>query len=235
MSPKTGHTTEQRTSESQPKPTPLATTSNGSTTSATAHVHFETSALSSPPQHIPPRARANSVLNRGVELAQNFTSPLAQIYQPLIVDDIAAIDDTFSTQQSSISSSPGRGPSPLISYGPASRRRLSSMQGLHRTTHNQGLQRSQSQRRPSPSHATGATQFPSVDEVADGNDKEGKVLSESPPPMTSPLPTVGQVLQEIDTEGTQTRLNKRLENIEQRQQRIESLLEKIAGQLTSGR
>ncbi|KAJ8095307.1 hypothetical protein PM082_010530 [Marasmius tenuissimus] len=248
MSPKTTHTTQRRMSSSQPKPT-TATTSNGNTAPThdrtQPHVHFGSPpAPSSPTQHsIPPRARANSVLNRGVELAQSFTSPLAQIYQPLIVDDVVAADNSFASQQPPVSSSPGNGPSPLVSYGPASRRRLSSLQGLHRrttsdahriVTHNQGLQRSQSQRRPSPSYATGVTQFPSVEEVADkSDDDQGKVLTESPPQIASPLPTVAQVLDDMDTESAQAKFNKRLDKIEQRQERIESLLEKIAGRLSA--
>ena len=44
----------------------------------------------SPPAHIPlppPRTRVNSILKRGLDIAQSATSPLAQIFQPLIVDD----------------------------------------------------------------------------------------------------------------------------------------------------
>ncbi|KAL0575972.1 hypothetical protein V5O48_006006 [Marasmius crinis-equi] len=250
MAPKSTNTSQRRGSSSHPKPTSLSTASNGSAPSPSqdrtqGHVHFESPATPpSPPQHIPPRARVNSVLNRGAELAHSFTSPLAQIYQPLIVDDIPASDDSYTSQQPQVSGSPGRGPAPLISYGPASRRRLSSIQGIHRRTTSdmqrvvspsQGLHRSQSQRKPSPSSVTGVTVFPSVEEAADKSEDDKKVLTESPPPMTSPLPTVGQVLEDMDADSAQMRWNKRLDQMEQRQQRIESLLEKIAEDIAASR
>lgn len=60
----------------------------------------------------------NSLLNRGAEAAQSFTSPLAQIFQPLVVDDdIPEEQDPHSSLSV-----------PSISYGPASRRKHSVMQ-----------------------------------------------------------------------------------------------------------
>lgn len=61
------------------------------------------------------RQRLTSMVQRGADLASNLTSPLAQIYQPLVVDD-----DIMENNQD-----PDAQPS--ISYGPAMRRRLSSM------------------------------------------------------------------------------------------------------------
>ncbi|KAI0774788.1 hypothetical protein BD413DRAFT_472139 [Trametes elegans] len=87
---------------------------------------------SPPPNHIPlPRTRVNSILTRGLEVAQSAASPLAQIFQPLIVDEEPVPDDLT---QSDVAVSAGTGTgvghgagAPAISYGPATRRRLSSM------------------------------------------------------------------------------------------------------------
>lgn len=68
-----------------------------------------------------PRARLSSAVSRGVDAVHTFTSPLAQVFQPLVVHDNAP--DTVSSTN---------GPTgPIaVSYGPASRRRLSSMQSM---------------------------------------------------------------------------------------------------------
>ncbi|KAF5350239.1 hypothetical protein D9758_007832 [Tetrapyrgos nigripes] len=106
-----------------PLPNTSTSTSQISQTSQAANgrVHFQDqpSPSASSPHPIIPRPRINSVLNRGIEVAQSFTSPLAQIFQPLIVDDDGVPQESEQAE-------------PLISYGPASRRRLSSM--TRRTT-----------------------------------------------------------------------------------------------------
>ncbi|KAI0816960.1 hypothetical protein BC628DRAFT_1404843 [Trametes gibbosa] len=78
-----------------------------------------------------PRTRVNSVLTRGLELAQSASSPLAQIFQPLIVDDdlLPSGDEQIPSDGGGIGPS-GSGTSmgaAGLSYGPATRRRLSSM------------------------------------------------------------------------------------------------------------
>ncbi|KAI0644236.1 hypothetical protein C8Q79DRAFT_974910 [Trametes meyenii] len=76
------------------------------------------------PHHIAlPRTRVNSVLTRGLELAQSASSPLAQIFQPLVVDDDLAAEE----RSQSDAGTPGASGAAAISYGPATRRRLSSM------------------------------------------------------------------------------------------------------------
>ncbi|KAH9847576.1 hypothetical protein C2E23DRAFT_847890 [Lenzites betulinus] len=84
------------------------------------------------PQIALPRTRVNSVLTRGLELAQSASSPLAQIFQPLIVDDDlhpGGADDSQTPSEGG-----GSGPSSTgaagLSYGPATRRRLSSMHAV---------------------------------------------------------------------------------------------------------
>ncbi|KAK7061015.1 hypothetical protein VNI00_000750 [Paramarasmius palmivorus] len=222
-----------RTSTSIPKSDVTRSTGRGN--SMSSHESQVHSSPSSSPQYIAPRQRLTSVVNRGAELAQSFTSPLAQIFQPLVVDDpVDPVESEESLDQPQALQSPsGSGP-PLISYGPASRRRLSSLQGGHRrgmseftrvATH-QDLHRSQSQRQGAAGMA-----FPTLGEAAHGQEA---VLSESPPsisPRVASLPTVGQVLEEVDTDSAQTRLNQRLEGMEARQTRIEKLLEQISRDL----
>ncbi|KAI8996333.1 hypothetical protein BD414DRAFT_197116 [Trametes punicea] len=80
--------------------------------------------------HIPlPRARLNSLMTRGFEIAQSAPSPLAQIFQPLVVDDdLSAGDDMTASEGGGVVISGGNGSGAgMISYGPATRRRLSSM------------------------------------------------------------------------------------------------------------
>src|ERR1700683_3600430 len=68
----------------------------------------------------PPRQRIVSMFNGGAEAVQTFTSPLAQIFQPLMVDDDIREDAETSPSHLGIPSG--------VSYGPASRRRHSVMQ-----------------------------------------------------------------------------------------------------------
>ncbi|KDQ61736.1 hypothetical protein JAAARDRAFT_520251 [Jaapia argillacea MUCL 33604] len=69
-------------------------------------------------QNIPvTRPRVNSLLQRGADVAHSVASPLAQIFQPLVVDEDVPEEPASQTPPAS----------PLVSFGPASRRRLSSM------------------------------------------------------------------------------------------------------------
>lgn len=80
---------------------------------------------------LPARARVNSVLARGLDLAQSVSSPLAQIFQPLIVDDDFISGDDQHSSEAATSGPSGNGMGAgQISYGPATRRRLSSMHVL---------------------------------------------------------------------------------------------------------
>lgn len=90
------------------------------------------------PGHIQlPRVRLNSVVTRGLDIAQAAASPLAQIFQPLIVDDDIIPEEqqqsdggaVTSTSGSGTGAAPGPVPTPgaLVSYGPATRRRMLSM------------------------------------------------------------------------------------------------------------
>ncbi|KAF8216497.1 hypothetical protein K438DRAFT_2007356 [Mycena galopus ATCC 62051] len=156
---------------------------------------------SSPPRHFPgngQRNRVTSLMHRGAEVAHTFTSPLAQIFQPLVVDDGGIPQDNAAHGQHHPSSSPvGPAPPPTgVSYGPAYRRRLSSMH-----------------------QSEGArTLFPG----GGGDDP----FSASPDERAESLPTAGEM--EENKENKDVEWMRRLESMEARQERIEALLERIA-------
>lgn len=180
------------------------------------HAHFEPqippsqqhNASSSSPFSIP-RARVNSIMNRGLEAAQSFTSPLAQIFQPLVVDDDTAIQEE-----------PQDPSQPLVSFGPASRRRLSSMQGHRRVTTDSG--NGVFSGSPHKGHSP-LKRFPIL------GSESGDVLSTSPPSISeSPGRTAGQLK---DGEADSGGVEQRIAEIEGRQIRMEKLLERIAKSL----
>ncbi|KAJ3926134.1 MAG: hypothetical protein NXY57DRAFT_1029947 [Lentinula lateritia] len=195
----------------------------------------------SQPHPIPPRTRLNSIMSRGMEAAQSFTSPLAQIYQPLVVDDDLPLASDESLDQ--VPSVP-QGGAPLISYGPTTRRRLSSMQGVHRrNTSDVGLLRQSNNNLGTPNRHLQHVQqqqqrsqqnFPSMQEVMSGADG---VISESPPGQSPSsrggldIPTAGQIQEEEGSAGGASQWSERLAKLEERQERIENLLEGIARDL----
>ncbi|KAF8825722.1 hypothetical protein HHX47_DHR6000130 [Lentinula edodes] len=136
----------------------------------------------SQPHPIPPRTRVNSIMSRGMEAAQSFTSPLAQIYQPLVVDDDLPLASDESLDQ-----------------------------------HVQ-QQQPQSQQN-----------FPLMQEVMSGADG---VISES---LSSrgglDIPMAGQIQEEEGSAGGASQWSERLAKLEERQERIENLLEGIAKDL----
>lgn len=155
-------------------------------------------------------------MSRTMEAAQSFTSPLAQIFQPLIVDDEPAALDIQPPPQS------------MVSFGPASRRRLTSMHQHRRGNTDGGGGQYSPPHKAMPTKegggiGLGLRRFPGII----GSD----ALSESPPTMsTSPssIPTAMQIKQgEADSGGP----DRRMDDMEQRQRRMEKLLEKIAASL----
>ncbi|KAJ3884274.1 hypothetical protein GG344DRAFT_71469 [Lentinula edodes] len=177
---------------------------------------------------IPPRTRVNSIMSRGMEAAQSFTSPLAQIYQPLVVDDDLPLASDESLDQ--VPSVP-QGGAPLISYGPTTRRRsefigvIQAMLGffvkaiiLAIITWHVQQQQPRSQQN-----------FPSMQEVMSGADG---VISESPSSRGGlDIPTAGQIQEEEGSAGGASQWSERLAKLEERQERIETLLEGIAKDL----
>ncbi|KAJ7224298.1 hypothetical protein GGX14DRAFT_351429, partial [Mycena pura] len=183
---------------------------------------------SSSPRQIPtsgPRTRVASLMHRGAEVAHTFTSPLAQIFQPLMVDDDGIPQELTkhrdqnhvqpqNNQLSVASVTSGVAPPPSgVSYGPAYRRRLSSVQA---SDHSGGPPSVQ----PSHAHAADAPQmlFPTSENSDD-------VFLASPDERPDSFPTAEDVEEKGDA------WMKRLGKMEERQERIEALLEAIARDL----
>ncbi|KAJ7504347.1 receptor-activated Ca2+-permeable cation channel [Mycena galericulata] len=182
---------------------------------------------SPPPRQIPvpgPRNRVTSLMHRGAEAAQTFTSPLAQIFQPLVVDD-GGIPQEPGAKQPVAQHGSGSGhppaqsgvalPPPGVSYGPAYRRRLSSMHVRDHSAHG-----------------------PIYGQIAHSQAQHPGQNSDSPR-MLRPLtretvlipPTATTYPQRRMSKKSQDMIRQRLEKIEAAQERIEGLLEKIAQEL----
>lgn len=173
---------------------------------------------SSPPRAIP-RLRVNSAVNRGADATAFIHSPLAQVFQPLVVDE-----DRFKTTTNNATNAlfPTG-----ISYGPASRRRLTSIQSMHRGAH-EPLQ--------TQLQLNTGKKFPII---ARGSpkDREGPFRREL---SSERMPeTVTEVKEQEDASGTnnpgQAQWLERLTQIEQRQARIENLLSQIAKNIGNGK
>lgn len=174
------------------------------------------------PTHQPPtRPRINSLVNP----ATSSASPLALLFQPLIVDDDVIAEDQEDNQN------PQKAPN-LLSYGPASRRRLVSLGPKRRgrtladtspATPTQN--RWQHPDRRQPSHSLTRSD-------------DGDRFSRSPGPIqinpstSSVVETAGQVLEDEEREGGETGLSRRLEAMEERQKRIEAMLMKLTESLS---
>lgn len=143
----------------------------------------------------PPRLRINPLTNRGAEVAHTFTSPLAQIFQPLVVDDDIPEEQA---PHSSLSV-------PAISYGPASRRKLSVVQ------RSPAADSAVQMARRSPMMDSQVSLSASLE--ADSSHAE---------PATAEEITEGQIHEALPSE-----LAQRLEKLEQGQKRIEELLIKL--------
>ncbi|KAH8093280.1 hypothetical protein BXZ70DRAFT_949750 [Cristinia sonorae] len=198
-----------------------------------------------------PRARVNSVLTRNLDLSGSAPSPLAQLFQPLIVDDDNApyeLPTQAPVEQSSQQVQPQQTtqdvvnslPDPLVSYGPASRRRLSSM---HRRTGTVGQIQPPSvfgDLTASPPTSGGSQpmrRFPSGGAAARlGADNIARqALSESPDesrggPQRRSMETASQI--EDDEDGGMGMME-RLDRMEDRQKRIEELLMQMSRHMGS--
>ena len=165
------------------------------------------------------RPRINSVVNT----ATSSASPLALLFQPIVVEEEAVADDYQDDNQNSMK------PPNILSYGPASRRRLISV-GPRRHGRTLGEKSSdisaltrwqQDMRRVSRSP---------------NRSDEGDQFYRSPEPInpsTSSMPeTAAQVLEEEDRDGGEPGLSKRLEMMEERQKRMEEMLMKLTAHLS---
>lgn len=151
-----------------------------------------------------PRARLSSAVSRGIDTAQNFASPLAQVFKPLVVHD-----------NSPESISPAAGPTGpiVISYGPASRRRVSSMQSLQRRHPESLINQAQ---------ANVLKRLPPMSSPV-----EQSALSESPDHIReeSPLTERKSLMDTMVTDDAGgADWKRRMDRMEKRQERIEDLL-----------
>ncbi|CAK5274026.1 unnamed protein product, partial [Mycena citricolor] len=181
-----------------------------------------------PPNGVSPpgqRNRVASLLHRGTEAAQSFTSPLAQIFQPLVIDDGGIPEDeaislgppvTQSQAQSHSYPNTLAPPPAGVSYGPAYRRRLSSMHVRDASG------RAQLQAHARRSSETPRMMFPLSDDPFSTSPDEHS-LSASPDhrtPSTGSLPTAEDVEENKDMP-----IMRRLNEMDARQKRIEEMLQ----------
>lgn len=151
----------------------------------------------------PPQQRINSMLNRGAEVTQTFTSPLAQIFQPLIVDDDIPEEAEPSPTHLGIPNG--------VSYGPASRRRHSIMQ-----------------RNPAADSATNQQhRFPSIGSHHGGQEAQLSASPDAYPSEREPE-TAEEIQEEESSAGGMVQWAKRLQSLEEGQKRIEDLLVQLS-------
>lgn len=157
------------------------------------------------------REGLSSALSRGAEVATNFTSPLAQIYQPLIVDDDLRDEQPAELTQPN-----------MVSYGPASRRRLSSM---HRFPPMAPLDM-----RRSGSRGQHALSGAPLEESpgSSGDATHAQERSELSPSIPEPA---SQVYEDEGGAGSMPQVVARLNRIDERQKRIEDLILQLSSEL----
>lgn len=148
--------------------------------------------------------RVNSQLHRP-DMTPGM-SPLAQVFQPLVMDDDVSKDEH-----------PQSPPVHFVSYGPASRRRLASMQSMRHPT-NLPNPTPTAQRRP-PWPVTGSRREPSDDPGS---------LSGSPEQNAQPE-TAEEAEENSFEESSMVRWFKHMERMEERQKRIEDILLELTG------
>ncbi|TFK53419.1 hypothetical protein OE88DRAFT_1655542 [Heliocybe sulcata] len=162
------------------------------------------------------RQRINSLVNKGAEAAHGFTSPLAQIFQPLVVDEEPA------HEPEQLFNPPG--PAHLVSFGPATRRRLTSItQGHRRSTTEPHIYSQQSPVSPK--------KFPGGLSETRGS-LFSQPLSESPgqgegEEEHEPTETASQIEENEGPSGQGHESGdwlKRLDQMDERQRRIEEML-----------
>ncbi|KDQ26658.1 hypothetical protein PLEOSDRAFT_1077531 [Pleurotus ostreatus PC15] len=153
-----------------------------------------------------PRTRVASLLSDAAHNAAHAVSPLAQLFQPLIVDDSIPEESETGTEDGQAHQPHVVLPVPQISYGPASRRRLSSIARMRK--------------------------FPGTSGSA-STDHEHP-MSESPSQLEE---TASQMKKDEgdDMGNTSSQVFSRLEKIEERQQRIERLLEQVVAGMSQQR
>ena len=188
------------------------------------------------PHHVslrPPSPQRNNGHNRQVStpltLRRRMTSvhrsdvaqsPLAQIFQPLVLGDVPSLEETISDGVSGAAVSASL-PQPQLSYGPATRRR--SMQSMYKRQSETSL------RATKPASVRPA--FPPLDTRAEtltglfstSPDLQGEVRGS--------IATAEQVEESLEGNGGMSEWMKRIARMEERQERIEELLLQLHAQL----
>ncbi|KAG6854040.1 hypothetical protein C0991_011245 [Blastosporella zonata] len=161
-----------------------------------------------------PRTRLNSIMYRGSEAAQSFVSPLAQVFQPLVVDEPIPEEPTDKAEGGSGVTPPV----PVPSYGSATRRRLSSVH----------VMRGHQQPSPPLLQQIQARKFPTLSKSA--SPPRSALFMRSPEPQSSSRPeTASEAIEESRVEHSGGRgVEQRLEDMEKTQKRIEEVLMEIA-------
>ena len=179
-----------------------------------------------------PRQRINSlsqVPGHRSETSQSFTftSPLAQIYQPLVVDDDLVVEDT-----------PADTSVPSVQNAYMRRRRLSSMHRFPPTDPHISHNAVALKRFPTTTSSVGRA----VPENAIMETPESVTLPQPDapvpeaiqlPPLMANLPSLSQIEDEEDRTGAVSQVASRLDRIEERQKSLENLLQEIAQRLRS--
>ena len=169
---------------------------------------------------VPARPRINSLVNPSTSSA----SPLAMLFHPVVVDEDVIAEDQEENH------GPLRAPN-ILSYGPASRRRLVSL-GPRRRGHSAvdtspvtaSMTRWQRPDTRQPSH--------SLTRSDDEDQFSGSLDPVHLHPSSSIPETVGQILEDEERDGGEPGLNKRLEALEDRQKRIEEMLVRLTENLS---
>lgn len=142
--------------------------------------------------------------------AQSY-SPLAQVYNPVVVDD-----------NTEAPLSPGHSAQPVVSYGPATRRRFTSV-------HKRPVELDQA-------HSTQLRQFPTIPMNINkvSPPAHGILLSRSEDrylkrqPSSLPQSNLASDINDDEQHPQRSEFMQRLDDIERRQARIESLLVRIS-------
>ena len=168
------------------------------------------------------------MLQRGAaELGVNFTSPLAQVYHPLVVDDDLV-------DANGISGSPVNVNSATPSYAPITRRRLSSMHRFPVLDPQNSPTSNNLRRFPTASARGGVLDLTVPERLAsgEGEDDEHQEERSHVQEPSEPEPA-GEIIENEQTEGVLPQVNQRLREIEERQKRMEEMLLRLMSELRS--
>jgi len=156
---------------------------------------------SSSPSEIPQHPRKRALSHRLSGVPEDLTqSPLAHAFTPLNIEENAV-------EESPLSSSPQQMNPPNVSYGPAMRRRLSSM-----------VYRGSTMQQPFPGADT-----PRRVSASSGPPSTGDV---TPPPEPRPK-SVTQLVTESEMMGGEGAVERRLARIEQMQTKLEHMMTEL--------